>query len=136
MTKMATKFTPEVLLSTPRRSAGSPNPTGELVVFTVSFHDLVVLGAQLANEAAFLQKSTYSFDSHSKTGHIGLLDVKTGRSAMLIEGTQFGSPEWLGDHEILFLDSSASDATSLIYMDVRCPGWATTRTLTRYFKLT
>lgn len=37
MTIQAEKFTPEVLLSAPRRSPGVPNATGELVLYTVSF---------------------------------------------------------------------------------------------------
>lgn len=36
MTIQAEKFTPEVLLSAPRRSPGVPNATGELVLYTVS----------------------------------------------------------------------------------------------------
>lgn len=36
MTIRAAQFTPEVLLSAPRRSAGSPNSTGKLVLYTVS----------------------------------------------------------------------------------------------------
>lgn len=35
MTVHATHFTPEVLLSAPRRSPGIPNPTGELILYTV-----------------------------------------------------------------------------------------------------
>jgi hypothetical protein len=36
MTRQATRFTPEVLISAPRRSTGVPNSTGELVLYTVS----------------------------------------------------------------------------------------------------
>jgi hypothetical protein len=36
MTLTATKFTPEVMLSAPRRSAGVPNPSGKLALYTVS----------------------------------------------------------------------------------------------------
>ena len=36
MTITATKFTPEVLLSAPRRSAASPNPTGTSALYMVS----------------------------------------------------------------------------------------------------
>ncbi len=36
MTIKATKFTPPVLLSAPRRSAGVPNPSGTKVLYTVS----------------------------------------------------------------------------------------------------
>lgn len=35
MTRQATRFTPEVLISAPRRSTGVPNSTGELVLYTV-----------------------------------------------------------------------------------------------------
>lgn len=35
MTVQAAHFTPEVLLSSPRRSAGAPNSSGELVLYTV-----------------------------------------------------------------------------------------------------
>lgn len=38
MTITAKKFTPEVLLTAPRRSAGLPNSTGKLVLYTVSPH--------------------------------------------------------------------------------------------------
>lgn len=36
MTLKATKFTPEVMLSAPRRSPGVPNPSGTLALYTVS----------------------------------------------------------------------------------------------------
>lgn len=36
MTIQASRFTPEVMLSAPRRSAGIPNSSGELVLYTVS----------------------------------------------------------------------------------------------------
>ena len=36
MTIQASKFTPEVLISAPRRSAGVPNSTGDKVLYTVS----------------------------------------------------------------------------------------------------
>jgi hypothetical protein len=38
MTIKANRFTPEVLLSAPRRSPGAPNSTGELVLYTVRSH--------------------------------------------------------------------------------------------------
>ncbi len=36
MTLTATKFTPEVMLSAPRRSPGVPNPAGTLALYWVS----------------------------------------------------------------------------------------------------
>ena len=38
MTRQASRFTPEVMLSAPRRSPGAPNSTGELILYTVSWH--------------------------------------------------------------------------------------------------
>lgn len=38
MTVHASRFTPEVLLSAPRRSTGVPNSTGDLVLYTVCSH--------------------------------------------------------------------------------------------------
>lgn len=35
MTIRAAKFTPEVMLSAPRRSAGSPDPSGKRALYTV-----------------------------------------------------------------------------------------------------
>ena len=37
MTVRATKFIPEVMLSAPRRQAGIPNCTGELILYIVRF---------------------------------------------------------------------------------------------------
>jgi hypothetical protein len=59
MTIKASQFTPEVLLSAPRRSAGVPNANGSYVLFTVS---------------------SYSFESHSKTNELRVLDTKTNES--------------------------------------------------------
>lgn len=41
MMTIRAKLTPEVLLSAPRRSAGSPNSSGKLVLYTVSFFVLI-----------------------------------------------------------------------------------------------
>lgn len=41
MMTIRAKLTPEVLLSAPRRSAGSPNSSGKLVLYTVSFSMLI-----------------------------------------------------------------------------------------------
>jgi hypothetical protein len=40
MTIKATKFTPEVMLAAPRRSAGVPNPSGTKALFGVSCGEL------------------------------------------------------------------------------------------------
>ena len=82
MTVRATKFTPEVLLSAPRRSAGVPNADGSRVLYTIS---------------------TYSFAKHSKTSEIRVLDVATQRSTLITDSDGASEPNWLGDDHVLIL---------------------------------
>lgn len=97
MTVRAKKFTPEVLISAPRRSAAVPNPAGTLALFTVS---------------------TYSFETHSKTSEIRVLDLKTGQSKVLTEDTKASEPTWLGkDNLLLWLKGGEKGTTSLVIAD-------------------
>lgn len=59
MTIKASKFTPEVLLSAPRRSGGIANSHGSQILFSVT---------------------QYSFAEHKETAQIKILDVKTNES--------------------------------------------------------
>jgi len=111
MTVRASKFTPEVLLSAPRRSAAVPSPDGKLAAFTVS---------------------TYSFQSHSKTSEIRILDIKTGQSKVLVSDSNASEPTWLGEkNEILWLKSGEKGTTCLLHANadnldnkyVRNPGY-------------
>lgn len=54
MTIQAAKFTPEVLLSAPRRSPGVPNATGELVLYTVSEDKMLNKFHSIGEEKIFL----------------------------------------------------------------------------------
>ncbi|OCK81023.1 dipeptidyl-peptidase-like protein V precursor [Lepidopterella palustris CBS 459.81] len=90
MTVRARKFTPEVLLSAPRRSAGVPNADGSRVLYTVS---------------------TYSFAEHSKTSEIRVLDVGTQRSALVTDLEGASEPNWLDDGHILILAPGHDGAT-------------------------
>ncbi|KAB5580827.1 Alpha/Beta hydrolase protein [Coniochaeta sp. 2T2.1] len=101
MTLTATKFTPEVLLSAPRRSQAAPNPTGTKALFTVS---------------------TYSFDTHKKTSQIRVLDVKSGDSTLLYENSAYNEPVWITDTEFLFFKSAERGSTSLMLADASRPG--------------
>jgi Tol biopolymer transport system component len=97
MTVRANKFNPEVLLSAPRRSAATPNSDGTLALFTVS---------------------TYSFESHSKTSEIRVLDIKTGQSKVLSNDLNASEPTWLGDKNlVLWLKGGEKGTTSLIMAD-------------------
>lgn len=101
MTLTATKFTPEVLLSAPRRSPAQPNPTGTKALFTVS---------------------TYSFETHKKTSQIRVLDIKSGDSTLLYENSAYNEPVWITDSEFLFLKSAERGSTTLMLADASKPG--------------
>jgi Tol biopolymer transport system component len=97
MTIGAKKFTPEVLLSAPRRSSAIPNHEGTRALFTVS---------------------TYSFNSHSKSSEIRLLDIKTGQTKLVTSDAQASEPTWLGDKNlILYLKGGEKGTTSLLLTD-------------------
>lgn len=97
MTVRANKFTPEVLLSAPRRSAATPNPDGTLALYTVS---------------------TYSFQSHSKASEIRVLDIKTGQSKVLSTDLNASEPTWLLEENlVLWLKGGEKGATELVLAD-------------------
>lgn len=90
MTLTATKFTPEVLISAPRRSAAVPDPSGSRALFTVS---------------------TYSFENHKKTSQIRLLEIKSGQSSLLVEDGGASEPVWLNEDEFIYLKSGENGTT-------------------------
>ncbi|KAI6511779.1 hypothetical protein MCOR14_008601 [Pyricularia oryzae] len=100
MTVVATKFTPEVLLSAPRRSVGSPNCKGEKILFTVS---------------------SYSFSDHRKTSSIRVLDVKSGQSTVLFEDSTFSEPTWVSEHEFILIRSGDNGTSTLMLSSVKHP---------------
>ncbi|KAH6685308.1 dipeptidyl-peptidase [Plectosphaerella plurivora] len=100
MTVRASRFTPEVLLSAPRRSAAIPNPAGDKALYTVS---------------------SYSFATHSKSVQIKLLDVYSGRTEVLYEDTSYSEPTWVGDKDFVFFKSGDKGSTSLMFGNAASP---------------
>lgn len=100
MTVRAHKFTPEVLLSAPRRSAGIPNATGTSILYTTS---------------------TYSFDTHDKTVELRLLDTKSNESTLLVQENSISEPVWLPGEKDAFacLKSEDKGRTSIIVASVQ-----------------
>ncbi|RKF71689.1 Dipeptidyl-peptidase 5 [Golovinomyces cichoracearum] len=87
------KFTPEILLSAPRRSSAVPNKAGTLALYSVS---------------------TYSFQNHKKSTEICILDLETGEDKVLSSETKASEPTWFGDeNHLLFLKSEEKGTTSL-----------------------
>jgi hypothetical protein len=63
--------------------------------------------------------STYSFDSHSKTSEIRVLDIKTGQTKTLSKDVNASEPTWLGKGNLLlWLKGGEKGTTSLIVADV------------------
>ncbi|KAI2784822.1 dipeptidyl peptidase [Daldinia loculata] len=100
MTVMATKFTPEVLLSAPRRSSAVPNSTGTLALFAVS---------------------QYSFETHSKDYAIKVLDIKSHQSTQLFDNSTLTEPTWISETEFIFVKND-DNKTSLLVADATQPG--------------
>ncbi|KAI0856177.1 prolyl oligopeptidase [Xylaria cubensis] len=103
MTILATKFTPEVLLSAPRRSPAVPNPTGNLALYTVS---------------------QYSFETHSKKTAFKLLEISSGHSTELFDNPAYSEPTWISEHEFIFVNNSDDQnaVSRLMLADASDPG--------------
>ncbi|KAK5657091.1 hypothetical protein OQA88_3619 [Cercophora sp. LCS_1] len=110
MTLKATKFTPEVMLSAPRRSAGLPSPDGKRALFTVS---------------------SYSFETHKKTTQIRVLDIESGQSSVLVEDLAVSEPTWLSNDEFLYLGAGEKGTTSIMVDSVSRPGAASLHEVAR-----
>ncbi|KAK4984386.1 hypothetical protein LTR50_006641 [Elasticomyces elasticus] len=100
MTVRATKFTPKVLLSAPRRSAGIPNEAGTAVLYTIS---------------------TYSFESHEKAVELRVLDFKSGESVLLVQDNGVSDPVWLEDDVFAYLKSGKEGKSEVIVGSVENP---------------
>ncbi|KAJ5777056.1 Oligopeptidase family protein [Penicillium odoratum] len=93
------KFTPEVLLGAPRRSSAVPNAAGTLAVYT---------------------QTSYSFESHSKTNEIRIIEIQSGRSALITNDPGASNPQWLGaDDQLVWLKTKTNGNTSFIVGDAR-----------------
>jgi len=77
MTIRAQLFTPEILLSAPRRSAGVPNAAGTSILYTTS---------------------TYDFNTHEQKNELRCLDVESRESKLLTTSEGIGEPVWLEDY--------------------------------------
>lgn len=93
MTIRATKFSPEVLLEAPRRSAGLPNSDATKVLYSIS---------------------TYCFAEHSKKSEIRILDVASLQSVLVTDDKSSSEPAWLDDQTVLLLMSNEDGTTSVM----------------------
>ena len=91
-----------MLLSAPRQSAAVPNHDATLALYTVT---------------------QYSFESHSETKEVRILDLDTGTSVLFTNDSSAHDAVWLGDgtNAIMWLQSGARSITSLMIGDADAP---------------
>jgi dipeptidyl aminopeptidase/acylaminoacyl peptidase len=87
-------FTPQLLLSAPRRSPGVPNPSGTTVLFTTT---------------------SYSFQEHSQSTKLQALLVQTGEIVNLAINQNISHINWLDDECFVCLRSEKDGRTSLLH---------------------
>ncbi|OCT50957.1 Dipeptidyl-peptidase 5 [Cladophialophora carrionii] len=96
------QYTPEVLLSAPRRSAAIPSPDGKLALFT---------------------QSSYSFQTHARTSEIRALDLTQGTETTISKDAKASEPRWLGTaYEVVWLKETENGNTNLVVTDATLPG--------------
>ncbi|CZR50334.1 related to secreted dipeptidyl-peptidase V precursor [Phialocephala subalpina] len=97
----ATKFTPEAMLSAPRRGTALPNSEGTLAFYTLS---------------------THSFETHSNKHGLYVMDLSNGTSYLFSNSSAIGEVAWLGDgNTILWTVSEDDGSTSLLVGDATTP---------------
>jgi dipeptidyl aminopeptidase/acylaminoacyl peptidase len=96
MTIRAAKFTPEVLLEAPRRSAGLPNSDASQILYSVS---------------------TYSFAQHAKQSEIRILDAESQQTSLITDDKSVSEPVWIDDKTIVLLRSEDNGTTSVVVGD-------------------
>lgn len=65
-------------------------------------------------------QTTYSFEFHSKTNEIRVLDIATGRSALVTNDAGSSNPQWLGDgDQLVWLKTKTNGNTAFIIGDAR-----------------
>ncbi|KAL3426076.1 prolyl oligopeptidase [Phlyctema vagabunda] len=96
-----TKFTPEAMLSAPRRGAALPNSEGTLALYTTT---------------------TWNFTSHKRSYALSVLDLANGSSWLFSNSSAVSNAQWLGDGTtILWLLSEDDGSTSFLVGDATTP---------------
>ncbi|RPB07118.1 putative dipeptidyl-peptidase 5 [Morchella conica CCBAS932] len=81
-------FTPEQLISAPRRTAAIPNSVGDLAIYYVS---------------------SYSFETHKNTHTWNLLDLGTGDTSVLFPEPEVSEVVWIADNAVLYINGTNAD---------------------------
>lgn len=98
----SSQFTPEVMLSAPRRGTAVPNADGTLAFYTVA---------------------TYSFAKHSNAHELRVMDLSNGSSWLFSNSSAVSNANWLGDgSKVIWFESEDDGSTSLLVGDATAPG--------------
>lgn len=96
-----TNFTPEEMLSAPRRGTALPNSDGTLALYTLS---------------------THSFETHSNSRGLYVMDLSNGSTWLFSNSSAIGEATWLGSGAtILWTVSEDDGTTSLLVGDATDP---------------
>ena len=97
-----TLFTPEAMLSAPRRRSALPNPVGTLALYTLP---------------------EYSFTEHKTTRGLYVTDLINGSSWQFSNSSAVSNSIWLGDgNKIIWLVSGDDSSTSFAVSDAATLG--------------
>ena len=97
--RSTTFFTPQTLLSFPRRSPGVPNSDASLILFT---------------------SSSYSFEEHEQKLGIYYLDARTNEQTTVSFHKEARDPVWLDDGRIAYLRGLPEEGkTEVVVVRVR-----------------
>lgn len=96
-----TRFTPEEMLSAPRRGTALPNSDGTLALYTLS---------------------THSFETHSNSHGLYVMDLSNGSSWLFSNSSAIGEATWLGSGTTILWTVSEDDGSmSLLVGDATTP---------------
>jgi hypothetical protein len=94
---VAEKFTPEVMLSAPRRSPAVPNYDGTLALYTVS---------------------TYSFADNKAKNEARVMSIESGSSNLLTGEEKIHDINWVpGTNDVIYFKSGEKGLTSIMILD-------------------
>lgn len=58
--------------------------------------------------------SVYSFETHSKSSQIRVLNIKEGTSHLVSEDSGASDPVWIGEKEVLYLKGGDNGCTMIM----------------------
>ena len=62
--------------------------------------------------------SVYWFKTHNKDSQIRVLDIASGDTALIVGGSSVSEPVWIGDEELLYLQSGDNGSTTLVVRNI------------------